>query len=567
MEIFVRQTEQLHRICILGAIENDQHCQTVSSAINATPINHALQIDFYDADHVDSNVLAILRDCADKRPAFKIVAYHHLLGQRLVRLNLPVLQKQVEATITHHVQCQVVAIAGSANSLDKLMYLVEQLPVTESCLFVLQHVLEDQISLLDSLLRVKTDYTVVMPHHMQTVEPGTIYVAPPGHHMRVAHGLIYLTKDKKIQFSRPSIDVLLTSLALEYGDKVTAVILCGLGNDGVVGCGALKKAGATVIVEDSSECAGADAMPDAIVEAGHSHYVFKHHVIASVMRAYLDGKTSSISDQTMNGFLHALDIQYGFNFSQYQRGSLMRRVHHLMNRFHLPSFADFQLAILSNRALFERMLAEMSVAVTQFFRHPAQFAQLRHVVLPYLASFPVVRMWSAGCATGEEAYSLSILVHELNIEKKCRLFATDINQHLLNIAVTACYPLEELAQASSNYLQTQGTGQFNNYVDIHSRYLSIKDHYKKLPAFHQHSLLNDGSFNEFQLIICRNVFIYFDTELQKKILLRFFDCLHRDGVLVLGPQDGIDVLARSVGFTPFIEGTTIYRRNNEKNNG
>ena len=192
--------------------------------------------------------------------------------------------------------------------------------------------------------------------------------------------------------------------------------------------------------------------------------------------------------------------------------------------------------------------------------------QLRQQVLPYLSSFPVIRIWSAGCATGEEAYSLAMLASELGIDKKCRIFATDINQHLLDIAATATYPLEELAIAQSNYSQTGGTGEFDNYIDVNSRYLSLKDNCKKLPTFHQHSLVNDGSFNEFQLIICRNVLIYFDTELQTKILQRFLLSLHRDGFLVLGPQDGLDVLARSVGFTPYIKGTTIYRRNNEKNN-
>lgn len=566
MDIFIRHSERSQKICVLGKIQSDIDIQELMSAINATAEQTSLEIDFYDADHLTAEVLAILRECADRRPEFKVVTYHSLLGQRLLRLNLPVQQKIVEADVKRSLQCQVLAIAGSANSLDKLMYIVEKLPVEKSSIFVLQHVLEDQINLLDSLLRVKTNYAVVMPHHMVRVVPGTIYIAPPGHHMKVAHGFIYLTQDKKMQFARPSIDVLFESLALEYGDKTTAVVLCGLGSDGVAGCTALKEAGATVIIEDSSECAGGTAMPDAIKKASQNHYVFRHQVIASILAAYLENDTSSLSDKALSGFLHALDLQYGFDFKNYQRDSLARRIQHLMDRFHFPHFADFQLAVLSSDSLFERMLAEISVAVTQFFRHPAQFTQLRQHVLPYLNSFPVIRIWSAGCATGEEAYSLAILAHELHIEKKCRIFATDINQHLLDIAATASYPLEELVIAESNYLQTEGPGEFNNYVDVNSRYLSLKGNYKKLPTFHQHSLVNDGSFNEFQLIICRNVLIYFDTELQKKILQRFFLSLHSDGFLVLGPQDGLDVLARSVGLTPFIKGTTIYRRNNEKNN-
>jgi len=219
------------------------------------------------------------------------------------------------------------------------------LPLSNSAIFVLQHVLENQINLLDSLLRVKTDYKVIMPHHLCRIEAGTIYVAPPGHHMKIAHGLLYLTRDKKIQFSRPSIDALFESMALEYGDKSTAVILCGLGSDGAAGCGVLKQVGANVLVEDSCECMGATAMPDAVKVAGHADYVFLHEVIGSILAAYVDETESSLSENTLTLFLHALDKQYGFNFKNYQQGSLERRIRNMMSRFSIPHFADFQLAI------------------------------------------------------------------------------------------------------------------------------------------------------------------------------------------------------------------------------
>lgn len=566
MEILIRHSEKYQRICILGNIQSDSELQKLSAAIDDISINQQLQIDFYDADHLSADVLNMLRHCADTRPAFKIVAYHNLLGQRLLRLNLPVHQIVVEQGKKKTLECQAIAIAGSANSLDKILNIVEMLPLSSATIFVLQHVSENQINLLDNLLRVKTDYKVLMPHHLCRIEPGTMYVAPPGHHMKIAHGLLYLTRDKKIQFSRPSIDALFESMALEYGDKSTAVILCGLGSDGVAGCGALKQVGASVIVEDSSECMEATAMPDAVKVAGHADYVFPHEVIGSILTAYLDETESRLSEHTLTTFLHAVDKQYGFNFKNYQQGSLERRIKNMMSRFSIPRFADFQLAIFSSYVLFERMLAEMSVAVTQFFRHPEQFVHLRQQVLPYLRSFPAIRIWSAGCSTGEEAYSLAILLNEMGIEKKSRIFATDINRHLLDIANTAIYPLEEYATGQTNYLQTGGLAQFDNFIDRNTHYFSLKENYQKLPAFHQHSLVNEGSFNEFQLIICRNVLIYFDTELQTKILQRFFLSLHREGFLILGPQDGLDVLARSVGFIPYIKGTTIYRRSNEKNN-
>jgi len=129
------------------------------------------------------------------------------------------------------------------------------------------------------------------------------------------------------------------------------------------------------------------------------------------------------------------------------------------------------------------MLAEMSVAVTQFFRHPEQFAYLRQQVLPYLSSFPAVRIWSAGCSTGEEAYSLAILLNEMGMEKKSRIFATDINSHLLDIANSASYPLEEYATGQTNYLQAGGLSQFDHFIDRNSRYFSLKENYKNFRRF------------------------------------------------------------------------------------
>jgi chemotaxis protein methyltransferase CheR len=213
------------------------------------------------------------------------------------------------------------------------------------------------------------------------------------------------------------------------------------------------------------------------------------------------------------------------------------------------------------------MVVDISVGVSDFFRHPAQFKLIREVLLPYLESFPVIKCWSAGCATGEEAYSLAILLDELGLLKRSRLFATDFNSYLINLAKNGLFPLKSLQPGQTNYQQSGGQHHFDASITQGSRYFGIKDHLRNATLFHRHSLVDEGIFNEFQLILCRNVMIYFMPELQSKLLARFAQSLHHDGFLVLGPQDGIDHLARKAGFIPYIKGSHIYRVGDHASNG
>ena len=555
----VLATGKLPRMGVLGTLESAPEQAELMAQLALAGSGDALQLDFYDADTLAPELIAALAGCLDRGVRLKIVAYHSLLGHCLLRLGLPVQQFVGPRPSAPQAPYQALALAGSANSLDKMLSIVGHLPLAEVAVFVAQHVAEDQVNLLDQLLQVRTAYRVLMPQHLVPVAPGTIYVAPPGHHMKVAHGLVYLTRDRKIEFARPSIDALFESLAGEYGERALAVLLCGFGQDGVAGCAALKKAGACVIVEDADDCAAARVLPAAARAAGAFDYVLKHAAIASVAAAAVGAAQAEPAGPLLDLFLDALWQQYGYDFRGYQRDSLTRRFKTLMGQFGTPVFCDFQRAVLSDPLLFERLVAEISVGVTGFFRHPEQFQLLREEVLPYLRSFPVIKLWSAGCATGEEAYSLAILLDELGLLEKSRLFATDLNHYLLALAKSALFPLATLDSSRDNYRKSGGQGAFDTHVDIGARYLSLKPRLRKNTLFYRHSLVDSGIFNEFQLIVCRNVLIYFDVDLQKKVLERFARSLHRDGFLLLGPQDGLSHLARLQGFEPHAQGSHLYR--------
>jgi len=377
--------------------------------------------------------------------------------------------------------------------------------------------------------------------------------------LRVAHGLVYLTCDKKIQFARPSIDVLFESVAGEYGNKAIAVLLCGFGQDGVKGCEILKAAGACVIVENADECKDARVLPDNAIRTGSLDHVFSCESITSVVAAAISGTAAAPAGLLQRLFLKAIKADYGYDFLNYQTDSLERRIKNMMLSFGVNSFGDFQRMILSNPKLFQRFIAEISVSVSEFFRHPEQFELLRTDVFPYLASFPLIKVWSAGCATGEEPYSLAILLHELGLLEKSRIFATDINPYLLELAKMKSFPSEELKKSRVNYSTSGGFAKFDDYVQSFGSFFKVKDALNKRILFHCHSLVQDGVFNEFELIVCRNVLIYFDPQAQQKALQCFANSLHSDGFLVLGTQDGLQNVARAVGFVPYRAGSHIYK--------
>ncbi|MET3107132.1 chemotaxis protein methyltransferase CheR [Oxalobacteraceae bacterium GrIS 2.11] len=567
MKITIQSSGNQQRVGVLGRLDTVAERSKLIHLLDNADVNTQHQIDFYDADTLPHDVIDAITGCLERSIQLKIIPYHYLLTHQLLRLDLPASPITIRPNHAVPIHFKAIALAGSANSLDKILSIVEQLPLADVSIFVAQHVLESQVNLLDKLLRMRTDYQVIMPHNLMAIEARTIYVAPPGHHMKVAHGLVYLTRDRAIQFARPSIDVLFESLASEYQDQLLAVLLCGFGQDGVAGCAKLKQAGACVVIENGEDCDNARVLPDAAVEAGRYDHVLKLAAISSLAAAAVNQDHSAISDQHLKLLVDAVLVHYGYDFRGYQADSLKRRLLNLMGKFGYVTMFDFQRAIFSDSALFNRMMSEISVGVSAFFRHPEQFRFMREKIMPYLESFPVIKLWSAGCATGEEPYSIAILLEELGLFKRCRLFATDFNSYLIDLAKTGLFPIKSLESSRPNYEKSGGLKRLDDYLDQNARYLTVRENIRAATLFHRHSLVDEGVFNEFQLIICRNVMIYFKPELQSKILERFSRSLHRDGFLILGPQDGLHHLARAAGFVPYVAGSHVYRLNNGGSNG
>jgi chemotaxis protein methyltransferase CheR len=251
-------------------------------------------------------------------------------------------------------------------------------------------------------------------------------------------------------------------------------------------------------------------------------------------------ETPLISDEQVETLLSDLLEQYGYDFTGYSRASLKRRITRLYAMDKAVSFGEFRYRVNNDNAYFKRFVEQITVNVTEMFRDPAFFKRLREEVLPILGTYPFIRIWLAGCSTGEEAYSISIILKELNLLHKSLIYATDLNPAVLERAAQSMFGLSNMKQYSENYILSGGTKDFSSYYSANYSLAKFNEELKSKIIFSTHNLVSDHSFNEFQLILCRNVLIYFDRDLQQKVLNLFDDSLEDLGYLALGTKETIN---------------------------
>lgn len=249
---------------------------------------------------------------------------------------------------------------------------------------------------------------------------------------------------------------------------------------------------------------------------------------------------SVINDDHVEILLSDLLEQYGYDFTGYSRASLKRRIARLYSLDRAVSFAEFRYKINNDSLYFKRFVEQITVNVTEMFRDPSFFKTLRDIVLPKLGTYPFIRIWLAGCSTGEEAYSISIILKELNLLHKSLIYATDLNPIVLEKAAQGMFGMNSMKQYSENYILSGGSKDFSSYYTANYSLAKFDDELKSKIIFSTHNLVSDYSFNEFQLILCRNVLIYFDRELQQKVLNLFDESLEELGYLALGSKETIN---------------------------
>lgn len=270
----------------------------------------------------------------------------------------------------------------------------------------------------------------------------------------------------------------------------------------------------------------------------------------------------AITDQQVEILLSDVLEQYGYDFTGYSRASLKRRLIRLYSLDKQVSFAEFRYKIANDSLYFRRLVEQITVNVTEMFRDPGFYQALRYKVLPNLATYPFIRIWLAGCSTGEEAYSMAIVLKELNLLQKSLIYATDINPTVLEKAALGMFPLSQMKQYSENYIAAGGIKDFSSYYSANYSLAKFDQELKANLIFSTHNLVSDRSFNEFQLILCRNVLIYFDRELQFKVLQLFDNSLEKLGYLALGTKETTDFSPISKRYKR-LETEKIWRKINE----
>ena len=231
---------------------------------------------------------------------------------------------------------------------------------------------------------------------------------------------------------------------------------------------------------------------------------------------------------------------HGYDFLEYSHASIKRRIIRLYALDNFVSFAEFRYTVKTDKQYFKRFLEEITVNVTEMFRDPNFYKALRNDVLPFLGTYPFIRIWVAGCSTGEEAYSLAIVLKELDLLQKSLIYATDINPSVLEKAKKGLFPLNYLKGYSENYVQSGGVKDFSSYYTANYSLAKFDETLNSKMIFSTHNLVSDHSFNEFQLILCRNVLIYFDKDLQHKVFQLFDNSLEKLGYLALGSKESLD---------------------------
>jgi chemotaxis methyl-accepting protein methylase len=269
---------------------------------------------------------------------------------------------------------------------------------------------------------------------------------------------------------------------------------------------------------------------------------------------------TEVQEIEINLLLEALYQMYGYDFRGYVRASLTRRILNRMKGERLPTITALLEKVLHEPGYLERLLNDLSIRMTEMYRDPSFFAAFRTQVVPLLRELPEIRIWHAGCATGEEVYSMAILMHEEGLAEKTKIYATDMNEKALSAAQKGAFPLKKMQQYTKNYLKAGGTKAFSEYYTTDHQCAYFKPLLDDNLIFAQHNLVTDGSFNEFHVILCRNVMIYFANGLQQQVHSLFYDSLAPGGFLGLGSKESILFLPKDVAYEEFNGQERIYRK-------
>jgi len=458
-----------------------------------------------------------------------------------------------------------VGIGASAGGLEALEQLFAAMPEDSGMAFVvLQHLSPDFESRMVELLGRRTRIPIEQVTDGVAVEPNHIYLIPPRKDMILAGGHLLLTdKDPTRGLTLP-IDHFLRSLAQDAGRNAIAVILSGTGSDGSRGIKEVHEAGGLVISQDP-RTARFDGMPRSAIDTGVVELELAPAAIPEALMRYRAGALGDgsaypsseppVVSTPIGQILELLRVQYGIDFAHYKQNTVLRRIERrlAMARLDVETYA---LKLAEDRAELNALYFDLLIGVTRFFRDPEAFAHLESEVIPSIVEGNhEIRVWMAGCATGEEVYSFAILLHEAILARgrrpMAKIFATDVHPESLEIASAGVYDAESVRDVSAarreRYFSAAGDEK-----------LRISKELRELVVFARHNVINDAPFTRLDLVSCRNLLIYLQPQAQKKALSLFHFGLKTGGFLFLGPSETPGELSDE--FEPLEGRWKIYRK-------
>lgn len=440
----------------------------------------------------------------------------------------------------------IIAIGGSAGGLEAFEAFFKNLPgVVHASFVVISHLDPKHVSMMSELIGRFTKMKVNEAQDNTIVEPGSVYVIPPNRELSISQGRLHLTQPKDSVTIRMPIDYFLRSLADDQGDRAIAIIMSGTGTDGTLGVRAIQAAGGIVFVQDPAE-AKYNGMPESAIQTGVADYILAVKDLASQLAELLvKGQAEAPEDQ---GLPDMMDIQKvlsvvraktGHDFSEYKKNTMNRRIRRRMTFNNVQSIDDYILFLRAHPDEINHLFKELLITVTSFFREPEAFDALKRTILPaMLSNAPedyTIRAWVPGCATGEEAYSLAILLKELAEETgrdyKVQMFATDIDDASITQARMGLFPaniaLDVSEQRLAKYFAKEQTGY------------RVRKDIRESIVFATQDLVKDAPFTRLDIVSCRNVLIYMEPELQSKVIGVFHYSLRTGGVLFLGSSESV----------------------------
>jgi len=461
----------------------------------------------------------------------------------------------------------VVGIGASAGGLEALELFFDHVPERTGMAFVIvQHLSPTFKSLMDELLSRHTVLPIALAEEGMLVEPDHVYLLPPKKELIISQGRLLLS-ERQQELSLP-IDVFFRSLARDCGQRAVAIVLSGGGSDGSRGAREVREHGGLVIVQDV-DSAQFDGMPKTALDAGVADWVLPPSDMPRVLLEHAARlrQPGAISDSApkltgIDAVYKMLQDEFGIDFTHYKPTTVTRRIDRRLSLAHSLDMDEYVARLRDQREELDVLYRDLLIGVTRFFRDPKAFELLEQQVLPELLKAEPeapIRVWVAGCATGEEAYSFAIslqdLLFKLNMpNRQVKIFATDVHRGSLERAARALYDREALANVSGERLQRY-------FVRIGDSYQVIPD-LRQMIVFAAHDVIKDAPFTRMDLISCRNLLIYLQPPAQQRALSMFHFALNRGGVLMLGPSESTGALGRD--FDTVDKHWRIYRKHSER---